>query len=239
MIHAVIHKKTSRWLKESNLVNSAPNRIPREDEITSTIFGPLCYFPAKYVYFFITSLIGNNSPDFDNLSIDNLSIKFWPSKIHTYRGMKKRTEPDIVFDFSLNGKKEIYIFELKWGASFGEDQIEREWESFRSKNKNGTSYLLYIAHNIENFNVLKARKNKYWKGLKWIDFLKKTKKIRNKIDNLEFNSYIEDLISLLAVFNFKTFDSFSHINLNNDLINSYIYQKINFKINKFYIHWRV
>ena len=225
MLHAVIKKKCHYLLKEQNNI-----RIPREDIITSTIFGPLRYFEAKEIYFFITSIAGikTNLIDDSNLQI-KANIDFWPSKIDTFNNKLRSCEPDIVFNFVVNGKNEIYIFELKWGAySFSEDQIEREWQFFKSPQEDGTSYLIYLANYVDTFNAIKASKNKNWKSLTWLNFLHKIKENKHQSNNQKLQYYLDDLISFLDCLDLRTFNSFTHLNLNidHDLKNNYHFRNI-------------
>ncbi|WP_334321039.1 hypothetical protein [Gilliamella apicola] len=225
MLHAVIKKKCHYLLKEQNNI-----RIPREDIITSTIFGPLRYFEAKEIYFFITSIAGikTNLIDDSNLQI-KANIDFWPSKIDTFNNERRRTEPDIVFNFDVNDKNETYIFELKWGTySFSEDQIEREWQFFKSTEEDGTSYLIYLANYVDTFNAIKASKNKNWKSLTWLNFLHKIKEIKDKSNNQKLQYYLDDLISFLDCLDFRAFNSFTHLNLkiNSDLKINYHFRNI-------------
>ncbi|MWN91245.1 hypothetical protein GQ597_11095 [Gilliamella sp. Pra-s65] len=225
MLHAVIMKKSLKLLKEYDNI-----RIPREDIITSTIFGPLCYFQDEDIYFFITSIAGikTNLSDDVNLNV-KAKIDFWPSKKHTFKGENRTTEPDIVFEFNVNGKNEIYIFELKWGTySFGEDQIEREWKAFKIPKEKGASYLVYLANRIDTFNSEKASPDKNWKGLTWLNFLEKIRKIKPQVNNKKLKRYLNDLISFLNCFDFRLFKSFTSLNLKIDssFKNTYQYQII-------------
>ena len=224
MLHAVIKKKSHYLLKEQNNIR----KIPREDIITSTIFGPLRYFEDQDIYYFIRSIAGieNNLDDNNKLQVE-ADIDFWPSKIATFNNERRSCEPDIVFNFKVkdkdvndkdvNGKNEIYIFELKWGAySFSEDQIEREWQFFKSTEEGGTSYLIYLANYVDTFNAIKASKNKNWKSLTWLNFLHKIKEIKDQSNNQKLQHYLDDLISFLDCLDLRTFNSFTHLNLNID-----------------------
>ena len=217
MLHAVIKKKCHYLLKEQNNIR----KIPREDIITSTIFGPLRYFEDQDIYYFIRSIAGieNNLDDNNKLQVE-ANIDFWPSKKATFNNKSRRTEPDIVFNFYGNGINETYIFELKWGAySFSEDQIEREWQFFKSTKEDATSYLIYLANYVDTFNAIKASKNKNWKSLTWLNFLHKIHKIlkiKHQSHNPKLQHYLDDLISFLNCLDFRAFNSFSHLKLNID-----------------------
>lgn len=224
MLHAVIKKKSHYLLKKQNNIR----KIPREDIITSTIFGPLRYFEDQDIYYFIRSIAGieNNLIDDSNLQI-KANIDFWPSKIATFNNERRSCEPDIVFNFKVkdkdvndkdvNGKNEIYIFELKWGAySFSEDQIEREWQFFKSTEEDETSYLIYLANYVDTFNAIKASKNKNWKSLTWLNFLHKIKENKYQSNNQKLKHYLDDLIRFLDCLDFRAFNSFTHLNLKID-----------------------
>ncbi|KES16708.1 hypothetical protein GASC598I20_006530 [Gilliamella apicola SCGC AB-598-I20] len=214
MLHAVIKKKSHYLLKKQNNIR----KIPREDIITSTIFGPLRYFEDQDIYYFIRSIAGieNNLDDNNKLQVE-ANIYFWPSKIATFNNELRSCEPDIVFNFDGNDINETYIFELKWGAySFSEDQIEREWQFFKSTEEDATSYLIYLANYVDTFNAIKASKNKNWKSLTWLNFLHKIKEIKHQSNNQKLQHYLDDLINFLGCLDFREFDSFSHLKLNID-----------------------
>ena len=226
MLHAVIKKKSHYLLKKQNNIR----KIPREDIITSTIFGPLRYFEDQDIYYFIRSIAGieNNLDDNNKLQVE-ADIDFWPSKIDTFNNERRSCEPDIVFNFDVNDKKEIYIFELKWGAySFSEDQIEREWQFFKSPEEDATSYLIYLANYVDTFNAIKASKNKNWKSLTWLNFLHKIKEIKHQSHNPKLQHYLDDLISFLDCLDLRAFNSFTHLKLNidSDLKINYHFQNI-------------
>ena len=131
MLHAVIHGKSSRWLKDAKKKFSTQSegnhqRIPREDEITSTIFGVMKYLDSKAIYRFFRLLSRQDIPN--NIHVTH-EIVFWSRKQHKWKDKStKITEPDLLVSFCVDGKKENYIVELKWGINshFMEDQSIRE-----------------------------------------------------------------------------------------------------------------
>lgn len=116
MLHAICSNKSQlpahRYVASANAQDA---RRTQEDEITSTVFGPLDFMPGADLVKVIGVLFeGNLSP-----RSTNISIKFWPSY--------NKVEPDVVFlEYLDNGAKNAYVVEVKWNAPLGEEQVERQ-----------------------------------------------------------------------------------------------------------------
>lgn len=209
MLHAVIHGKSSRWLKEIKKEFSVQpvsyhQRIPREDEITSTIFGVMKYLDSKDIYRFFRLLSRQDIPD--GIQSADHEIIFWSSKQHKWENKSiKRTEPDIVVSFCIDGKKETYIIEIKWGANshFMEDQLEREWENFQE----GETFLIYLASTIHPDFYIK-KKNFPWYATTWLQFLEIVSAECNKTVSEKYSAYMRDLKLFFNQLNIKQFDNF-------------------------------
>ena len=208
MLHAVIHGKSSRWLKDAKKKFSTQSegnhqRIPREDEITSTIFGVMKYLDSKAIYRFFRLLSRQDIPN--NIHVTH-EIVFWSRKQHKWKDKSiKITEPDLLVSFCVDGKKENYIVELKWGINshFMEDQLEREWENFQE----GKTCLIYIASSIHS-NFYEKQKNYPWYAVTWLQFLEIVLAECNNTESKNYHIYMNDLKLFLEKLNIKRFNFF-------------------------------
>ena len=221
MLHAVVGKKSSRWRKDARAIildtqeKRERRHIPREDEIASTVFGAMRYLKTVDVHRFFFALIEDDSQKcFKPFSHE---LTFWPSRWHTWKNNEmRRTEPDIVVDFkNENGLIiERLIIELKWGSSFGDDQLEREWNAFQEKD----TRLIYLANVIdaEFYEKRGAVGKSKWFGLTWQDFLGCVKKGRRNDFDETFIKYLIDLSNFFDVLDICVFDKFPLFDFEND-----------------------
>jgi hypothetical protein len=108
MLIAVAKKKA----KMSKLTGA--RKEPREDLVTSAIFGSLQLLPSEEQAIAIADIF-ENKPDADR----KFEFIYWP----TWDGC----EPDVVIEVGNGGKLEtIIVIEVKWGANLGQDQLERQ-----------------------------------------------------------------------------------------------------------------
>ncbi len=107
MFDAVIAHKA-----RMDMVIDGLGKQPREDLVTSTLFGTLRFLTAKGRQRAIEALVGAtiSAP---------LEIYLWPY----LRGKGENSEPDVV----IRSEDDSYwIVEVKWGAGLGADQVGRE-----------------------------------------------------------------------------------------------------------------
>jgi len=126
-----------------------------EDEITSTVFGPLRYFQAEEVWKFFESLLKPNLKEIklwpkkvEPLTVD---FKFWP----TLKKLDTKKTPDLIIEFSSNGKLIIQlIIEVKWGkngcqsstqeSTKAPSQLAEQWGHLKCE-KRKRSIHIYLA----------------------------------------------------------------------------------------------
>ena len=221
MLQAVIRQKSGRWLKEINqeintIGNTKKERIPREDEITSTVFGMLQYFDSREVYSFFCQLL--HIPMKSAIEDITHQFSFWESKTHKSRqnsAQDKKTEPDVIVRFQINKTEEVtFILELKWGKNshFLPDQLERQWENFQQ----GETHLIYLATHIHHDFF--SKKAKYssasWHDVTWQQFLGFAQFESNQTQTYSqgFRLFLEDLSLFLQQLNLRQFSRFSQFN---------------------------
>ncbi|MEX9786088.1 MULTISPECIES: hypothetical protein [Providencia] len=222
MISAVIHNKSSRWFSKSieNHSNSEEKKIPREDEITSTIFGSMKYFNHLDVF----KLFNSMCDEVDDRRCLSMNISLWPS-LRILKN-KKRVEPDAVFSFTLDGGEvKKFILEAKWlNNEYNYNQLENQWIAF-GKNAPENTRLIYLATCIKNFNLYKKNINDKWRGITWSKFSSILSKM--KCNDKITSEFFYDLHLMLEKFNFSPFTGFNHCLIKTE------FKKFNLKIIKF------
>ncbi|MFT4795042.1 MAG: hypothetical protein ACJAVR_003870 [Paracoccaceae bacterium] len=94
---------------------------PREDLITSAIFGTLRFLTPEARALALEALCGHQ---FEG----DVLIYLWPF----FQGDGGGSEPDVVLEETVEGRRAYWIVEVKWGAGLGEDQAAREIRSVES-----------------------------------------------------------------------------------------------------------
>ena len=236
MLQAVIRQKSGRWLKEINqeintLGGTKKERIPREDEITSTVFGMLQYFDSREVYSFFCQLL--HIPMKSTIDEITHRFSFWENKTHKWRQQTtqdKKTEPDVIVRFQINKTEEVtFILELKWGKNshFLPDQLERQWENFQQ----GETHLVYLATHIHHDFF--SKKAKYpsanWHDVTWQQFLGFAQSESNQTQSYSQGCrlFLEDLSLFLRKLNLRQFSKFSHLNIPLNYLSSYQLMTLN------------
>lgn len=152
MLHAIAQKKSHRHKNyhlnkkiKSHRTEDEKN-IREEDEITSTILGPLDFLSREDSYKFWKAVIGLNHRD---VSLPTLpseppiigKVSFWPKNV---------VEPDAFFQYEWADDKRLnFLIELKWNAPLtGEDQLARQWDEFLTKSQRSDTIHVFIAPDI-------------------------------------------------------------------------------------------
>lgn len=110
MFDAVIAKKA----KMEKILHGA-KRNPREDLVTSSLFGMLRLLTPDARQVALSVLCDHPLPS-------DAKIYLWPFFV----GKGESSEPDVVLEFVEGGLPAFWIIEVKWGAPLGVDQCARE-----------------------------------------------------------------------------------------------------------------
>ncbi|WP_308388527.1 hypothetical protein [Acidithiobacillus sp. AMEEHan] len=153
MLHAIENKKSR--LPFERYVSAAERtgeRRTQEDEITSTIFGPLDFFSEETV----RSIIGEIFGFFFKSSDSKLSLSFWPRY--------NNVEPDLVFtEEHSDGSGDAYVIEIKWNAPLGDEQVERQIQAIEAED-----HLRLAGHIVLSRYAIDVAKPS--RNLTWMDF---------------------------------------------------------------------
>ena len=110
MFDAVIAKKA----RMEKILHDA-KRNPREDLVTSSLFGMLRLLTPEARQAALSVLCDYPVPS-------DAKIYLWPFFV----GEGENSEPDVVLEFMKDGRRAFWIVEVKWGAPLGADQCARE-----------------------------------------------------------------------------------------------------------------
>lgn len=121
MLHATHRHKTKlpyqRYAMHREL---GDDRRTQEDEITSTIFGPLDFMQKTTANRIVNQLLEEDK-DLDS----DVTIEFWPRIANV--------EPDVLITRKTSAGVECYIVEIKWNAPLGETQIQDQVNAVKSE----------------------------------------------------------------------------------------------------------
>lgn len=142
MFDAVIAGKA----KMARILDGA-ERSPREDLVTSSLFGTLRFLTPAARIAALTNLSGHSFED-------DAVIHLWPY----FKGHPKDAEPDVVLETTIAGEPALWIVEVKWGASLGDDQAAREIVNTRSGDCKRGQVKLPTPRQVYGYTLLGAER---------------------------------------------------------------------------------
>lgn len=110
MFHALISHKA-----RLDVIIDGVGKQPREDLITSALFGTVNFLSVSARELALKALVGFKSGG-------STKIILWPY----FSGDGENSEPDVVLRTVTGGAVEYWVVEVKWGAGLGDDQVGRE-----------------------------------------------------------------------------------------------------------------
>lgn len=150
MLHAIAKHKTTIHTRYLGNRDTDERRVPSEDEIISTVFGPLAFLSPSDNYLLwqhILTELGQSTflPSAQPVSS---SIEFWPKKQHAITG--QYIEPDVLIRMNWDDNQtRIFLIEFKWGARLsGDDQLHKQWLYFLEDEERKLALHIFIAPSI-------------------------------------------------------------------------------------------
>jgi hypothetical protein len=161
MLHAIEKSKTrisTRYLGDRDGIEL---RVSEEDEITSTILGPLDFLSAAENHRFWQRLLASvKHPNFlPSSQPSNVEFGFWERRIANDNS--RPIEPDaVVRMYWPDGSTRILLIELKWHAPLsGKDQLHRQWLQYLTEMERQTALHLFIAPNVSAGESARSNKD--------------------------------------------------------------------------------
>jgi len=168
LLHASFHNKTAFFKRyHAGYSRLEGERIPAEDEITSTFLGTLDFMHPDGVFSLwqeIFNVAGRSQsllPDGlpHNCQLQSASIKLWPRRGE--QGI--RIEPDAFIEFQWQtGHRRLLLVEFKWESGLSPRQLQRQWTEFLSADEQLYACHVFIAKNISAGIASKNIEDNVW-----------------------------------------------------------------------------
>lgn len=150
MLHAIDKGKTKFYERYLGKRDGSEHKVYEEDEITSTVFGPLEFLPASEIYRFwcrVLQFIGH-AEFLPNDVPSDVQVTLWPRRNAENDGNSIEPDGMVSVEFA-DGRKRLLLIELKWRAGLsGDGQLHRQWEQYLNKEEQSQSLHLFIAPEI-------------------------------------------------------------------------------------------
>ena len=148
MLHSTCSPgKSSMYKRYLGHRDGVEKNVHEEDEITSTVIGPLDFLSPRDVFSFWHGVLASSGkceflPKNYPSSAD---VRLWDSRITPPKG--RRVEPDVRIDFSWpDGSKFTLLVEIKWRARLsGSDQLHAQWSEYLTEMERQSALHLFIA----------------------------------------------------------------------------------------------
>ncbi len=135
------------------------HRVPFEDLITSSIFGPLEFMGLADRAAIISALLKELSIPLHCTPTPPIKIEFWKQVPVRSSSRLSTVEWDITIEFGADSR---LLIEVKWGAYLSKDQLADQWSSITGSRENCYHLLLvrdqnrYRADIKENIKTLRS-----------------------------------------------------------------------------------
>jgi hypothetical protein len=208
MLHAFSQKKSRlyrRYLGHRD--ETTEQRVAEEDEITSTLIGPLAFLSPGAIAAFWRALVHLRNPEhpFPTDIPTHAEMCFWPRN--------GRIEPDLRVELAWRTHTQILLVEFKWRAPLsGQEQLHDQWENYLDEDERSRALHLFIGLDTsEATNALNRRD--VWNGKllmrSWFDILTAVSTIRTGpgLELMRWTEQVRQCLKLLAVEPFSGFES--------------------------------
>lgn len=166
MLHAIEKSKTTFYRRYLGYRDSEDIRVCEEDEITSTILGPMDFMPPADIFQFWKELflIISRGDEFPSTSPNSIELKLWPRRQARIDG--KPVEPDASIKFQWHDRSLLFLIEFKWRAPLSrENQLHRQWNEYLTPKERVSAFHLFIAPTItEGVSAKDSELGDIWSG---------------------------------------------------------------------------
>ncbi len=116
-------------------------RVPLEDVVTSTVFGPL-EFMGQACRTDAIALLGQALSLPTTCANGEIRAHFWPRFGLADEALRTRyAEPDLVFS---DDHGPLIVFEVKWGAPLGRNELAAQWASLPPNSRRRAVHVLLV-----------------------------------------------------------------------------------------------
>lgn len=158
MLHATCSPgKSSMYKRYLGYRDGIEKKVHEEDEITSTVIGPLDFLPPRDVFRFWCGVLASSGKCkfLPKGYPDSADVKLWHSRIVPLGG--RRVEPDVRIDFRwTDGSKFTLLIEIKWRARLsGGDQLHAQWSEYLTEMERQSALHVFLAVDVSAASVAK------------------------------------------------------------------------------------
>ena len=213
MLHVTSHRGKSsfykRFVRRSDYEkDETENNIHQEDEVVSTVMGPLDFLSTEENFTFWKHLL---KLEHEHTPV-MVKVDFWPKRNKKQSGY---VEPDahIVFEFSEQASLNLLI-EFKWHAPLsGDNQLHDQWQIYLSDEERMNSLHLFIAPSIE-YGIQAKKDNDLWgeklRLISWLEVRNVFSKIKKQPSALgRWATHADSFLHRVGI---QQFNGFKHIN---------------------------
>ena len=147
MLHAIEKGKTKYFRRYLGHRDGEERNVHEEDEITSTVLGPLDFLAPSDIHDFWRRVLetAGYSEFLPQEHPVSARIELWPRRY--FDNNNSFIEPDTIVRFRWSdGKSRLLLVEMKWRAKLsGEDQLHQQWLHFLSEEERSQALHLFIA----------------------------------------------------------------------------------------------
>jgi len=240
MLHAIIQNKTQCHRRYLGHRDDDGHRLTAEDEITSTVFGPLNFMEAGPVLRFWRSVLNQSGvvDVFPATPPDSCKLRLWPSR-RVEDSERSRIEPDAHLTFSwLEGARIDILVEVKWRHSLCPDnvadQLRQQWIKYLDDDARGNCWHIFIAPAIsEGIAVSCGSDGRLWRGgklilMSWVQLRDVLSSIGEGEDGL--SRWAKDTDGFLEKIGVRRFKGFAHCYLQQtipEIVHHQFYSRFN------------
>ena len=204
--------------------------VHAEDEVTSTVLGPLDFLSSKAVFTFwrtVFSVAGYNHIlpcDPPNKS----KVVFWDARPARQGGL--RIEPDgridLFWDNQRQPRHQTLLIEVKWRAPLsGDDQLHRQWCDYLTDEERAITHHVFIGiTTAEGLAAKHSQLGNVWQGrlilISWLQIRAAFSELMHRDDELGRWSKLAD--RFLEKVGIRRFLGFSRFQYENCAITSFI-----------------
>jgi hypothetical protein len=212
MIHASIYGKTlyhrrfqPKHLDEYSAQLSNELKRTQEDELTSLFFGTLLYLSPEFVARIAARLLRTSG-------LHGKVDETWLSGKISLWERREGTEPDVVIRLT-NQTHEIFtlIVEVKWFASEGNSQLEREWGRLTTAEKKSAAVIFLTKYRSDHLQDCGATFSHSLGTLTWFDVLAMLRAIANDSNSAEESHWLSDQVKFLSKIGLASFFGFARL----------------------------
>lgn len=204
MLHATYRHKTRLPQQQyASATSLGAARRTQEDEITSTVFGPLTLMPHEVAYRFWKRLVKEEPGDTRGCKAHT---ELWPRT--------GAIEPDLRITLEhSNGQRQVIVVEVKWNAPLHTNQLPEQWRQSFSSAEREDGWHVFIGKNTFQASSREQRHARL-KALTWLDFADILRDTTTTAGDVFLERWAALVITFLRACGISHFRGFGHLEMN-------------------------